>query len=65
MTTKALLLCLIMASCLISSCTTDTDELRADLKKQNERYIGRQERWKMRGQARQERTDAWFDRVMH
>jgi hypothetical protein len=65
MTTKALLLCLIMASCLISSCTTDTDELRSDLKKQNERYIGRQERWRMRKEARQERTDAWFKRMMN
>ena len=65
MTTKALLLCLIMASCLISSCTTDTNELRSDLKKQNERYIGRQERWRMRKEARQERTDAWFKRMMN
>jgi hypothetical protein len=65
MTTKFLLLCLFLASGLISSCTTDTDELRSDLKKQNERYIGRQERWRMRKEARQERTDAWFKRMMN
>jgi hypothetical protein len=64
MTTKALLLCLVTASFLVS-CTTDTDELRSKLKAKNESYIGRQERAKMRKQARQERTDAWFDRVMH
>jgi hypothetical protein len=64
MNTKALVLSLLMAG-VLTSCTTDTDELRYKLKKRNEAYIGRQERWKMRGQARQERTDAWFDRVMH
>jgi hypothetical protein len=63
MTTRALLLSLIMACCL-TSCTTDTDELRSKLKKKNEDYIGRQERWRMRKEARQERTDAWFKRWM-
>jgi hypothetical protein len=61
---KAILLVLI-ATCLLASCTTDTDELRHELKERNERYIDRQERARMRKNARQERTDAWFDRVMH
>jgi hypothetical protein len=61
---KAILLAL-TAIILLNSCTTDTDELRYKLKGRNEKYIGRQERAKMRKDARQERTDAWFDRIMH
>lgn len=64
MTPKALLICLITASCL-ASCTTDTDELRWKLKERNEKYLDAQERRKMRKDARQERVDAWFDRIMH
>jgi hypothetical protein len=64
MTKKNLLLCLLMAGSLVS-CTTDTDELRYKLKKKNDSYIERQERWRMRKVARQERTDAWFKRMMH
>ena len=61
---KAILLVL-TATCLLVSCTLDTDELRSRLKKRNERYIERQEQARMRKNARQERTDAWFDRMMH
>ncbi len=61
---KAILL-VFVATCLLASCTTDTDELRTKLKKRNERYIERQEQARMRKNARQERTDAWFDRIMH
>jgi len=64
MSIKIPFLCL-LASCLLNSCTTDTEQLRYDLNKKNERYLDRQERWKMRREARQERTDAWFDRLMH
>lgn len=61
---KALLIISLAAS-LLPSCTTDTDELRYKLKNKNEKYFERQERWKMRREARQERVDAWFDRIMH
>jgi hypothetical protein len=64
MTMKAILL-ILTAACFLSSCAIDTDELRDRLKKRNKRYIDRQEQAKMRKNARQERTDAWFDRVMH
>jgi hypothetical protein len=61
---KAATLLFLLVSVLISSCTTDTDELRYKLKQKNEKYLDRQERWKMRREARQERTDAWFERWM-
>jgi len=49
----------------LPSCTTSTEELKYKLEKRNERYFDWQERRKMRAEARQKRTDAWFDRVMH
>jgi hypothetical protein len=61
---KALLF-VALATTLLTSCTTDTDELRSKLKRRNEKYLERQEQARMRKNARQERTDAWFDRVMH
>jgi hypothetical protein len=60
---KALLVLLSMS--ILSSCTTDTDELRWKLKERNEKYLDAQERRTMRKEARQERVDAWFDRIMH
>jgi hypothetical protein len=56
-TTASLLLSLV-------SCTSD-DDLQDRLDDRNERYLGLQQRREMRQDARQERTDAWFDRVMH
>jgi hypothetical protein len=61
---KAATLLFLLASVFLTSCVTDTDELRYKLKDRNERYLGRQERWKMRREARQERVDAWYDRWM-
>jgi hypothetical protein len=46
------------------SCTSD-DDLQDRLDDRNDRYLGLQQRREMRQDARQERTDAWFDRVMH
>jgi hypothetical protein len=58
------LICASIVTACLPSCTTDTEELRWKLREKNERYLDRQQRWKMRREARQERTDAWFDRVM-
>lgn len=52
------------ACSLLSSCASK-EELEARLDKRNEKYSSFQERREMRADARQERTDAWFDRVMH
>lgn len=62
---KTLLLLLLTTTTFLTSCTTDTDELRSKLKRKNEAYLDRQERWKMRKEARQERVDAWYDRMLH
>lgn len=55
---------------LLSSCANDDDDdyhltLEQRLEKRNDWYLDWQRRRKMRQDARQERTDAWFDRVMH
>jgi hypothetical protein len=47
------------------SCTSSTEDLKYKLEKKNERYFDWQQRRKMRTEARQKRTDAWFDRIMH
>jgi hypothetical protein len=65
MKTLSFLLLAAIAVSSLTSCETDNDELRWKLDRKNQKYLDRQERWKMRGQARQERTDAWFDRVMN
>lgn len=51
--------------CLIPSCADDTSvDYHDKLEKRNEKYLNYNERRRMRIQARQERTDAWFKRVM-
>lgn len=57
---------------LLSSCASDEDDdddddytLEQKLKKRNDWYLDWQHRRQLRQDARQERTDAWFDRVMH
>lgn len=48
----------------LSSCASN-DELQERMEKRNDAYSNLQERREIRQGARQERTDAWFDRVMH
>ena len=48
----------------ICSCESN-DDLQDRLHSRNDSYSNFQERRQMRQDARQERTDAWFDRVMH
>lgn len=45
---------------MLASCS-----LENRLERRNDAYTGLQDRREMRQDARQERTDAWFDRVMH
>ncbi len=46
------------------SCSSDKSDLDKRLDNRNERYSTYQDRRGMRTQARQERTDRWFDRAM-
>lgn len=55
---------LVTASLGLSSCASN-DKLQDRLDHRNDAYSNLQERREMRQDARQERTDAWFDRVMH
>lgn len=57
---------LVLAAALLSlsSCASN-DKLQDRLDHRNDAYSNLQERREMRQDARQERTDAWFDRVMH
>ena len=48
----------------LSSCASN-EELETRLQHRNEHYSNFQKRREIRQDARQERTDAWFDRVMH
>ena len=48
---------------MLSSCESNA-ELEDRLEKRNESYSSYQDRREIRQDARQERTDAWFDRVM-
>jgi outer membrane lipoprotein-sorting protein len=54
-----------LAACIISSCAHESPEEYAEkLEKKNQRYSDYSERRRLRIQARQERTDMWFKRVM-
>jgi len=48
----------------IPSCASNNDEFQDRMDRRNEAYSDFNERRKIRLQARQERTDMWFDRVM-
>jgi hypothetical protein len=54
---------------LVTSCASKDDESSISynkrLRERNERYQERQDKRKMRGRARQQRVDMWFDRLMH
>lgn len=49
---------------LLASCESN-DDLQKRLDDRNDNYSNFQDRREMRADARQERTDAWYDRVMH
>jgi hypothetical protein len=49
-----------------SSCSTKSnEELARRLEKRNDAYFNWQERRKIRQEAREERYQAWFDRIMN
>jgi len=54
----------LILSGLLSSCASN-EEFEDRLDRRNESYQSFQDRREIRADARQERTDAWFDRVMH
>jgi len=49
---------------LLGSCSSN-DDFQERMDRRNEGYMNYNERRKIRLDARQARTDAWFDRVMH
>ena len=59
------LLAAALLACIAPSCAHETpDEYSEKLVKRNQKYSDYNERRRLRLQARQERTDAWFKRVM-
>ena len=54
---------LIIAACCASCASNDQLQQRVD--RRNDAYSNYNERREIRTDARQERTDAWFDRHMH
>jgi hypothetical protein len=51
---------------LFSSCSSKSnEELARRLDKRNDSYLNWQERRKIRQDAREERYQAWFDRIMN
>ena len=63
---RLLLACCVLAPgmILLPSCASDPEAYARRLEKRNSKYSDYNERRKLRLQARQERTDMWFDRVM-
>jgi hypothetical protein len=53
----------IVGSLLFVSCSSN-EEYKKELKERNDAYSNYNERVQMRREARQERTDMWFDRAM-
>jgi hypothetical protein len=64
MNARFLLTILVAATGLTACSTTDDAEYYHKLKNKNERYEEKIDRRKARIQARQERTDMWFDSLM-
>jgi hypothetical protein len=54
---------LVASTVLITSCASN-DELQKRMDKRNEAYSNYNERRKIRTEARQERTDMWYERHM-
>lgn len=60
-----LFIALIIAATGFTSCSTDHEiSLANRLKRRNELYLQKQERRSMRKEARDQRFNAWFDRIM-
>ncbi len=49
---------------LVSSCADSKQDLQKKMDKRNDAYSDYQDRRAIRQQARQERTDMWYDRAM-
>jgi uncharacterized lipoprotein len=49
----------------LASCASSNEELQQRMDQRNSNYATYQERREIRTDARQERTDMWYDRVMH
>jgi hypothetical protein len=62
---RYLMILLPFAGLCLVSCATDNDDLQKRMDQRNDAYSNYNERRKIRTDARQERTDMWFDRVMH
>jgi hypothetical protein len=60
---KNLFVLISVAACCVSCASNDEFQERMD--QRNESYSNYNERRNIRLDARQERTDMWFDRVMH
>ena len=58
------LLAVLFVSAACFSCASN-DEFQDRMDKRNESYSNYNERREIRLDARQERTDMWFDRAMH
>ena len=61
------ILMLLLASIALTSCssTKDDTEYYYKLKQKNEKYQSKMDRRKARIQARQERTDMWFESILN
>ncbi len=55
---------LIAAACCCASCASN-EELQHRMDKRNDAYSSLSERREIRADARQERTDMWFESKMH
>jgi hypothetical protein len=65
MSVERLTFILVGSLILFSSCSSKSnEELARRLDKRNDAYFNWQERRKLRQQARDERYQAWFDRIM-
>ena len=51
--------------CLLTSACASNEELENRLDRRNEHYSNLQDRRELRQDARDKRSDDWYDRVMH
>ncbi len=54
----------LLTGTLAVSCSSDKDDITKRIEHRNEHYSSYQDRRTQRRDARQERTDRWFDRTM-
>ena len=55
----------LFATLSFASCTTGTEGVQQRQDRRTDHYQNAQDRREIRADARQERTDAWYDRHMH